>query len=99
MEQLLTDLGKLYGLHIGVITDIQNIDPPKFAPVYDTARALYWNFSDEKVQNVTQCPEMMRVQIEKYGKNSKLKMGIENRNNPNHFKFVREACDRFPNYV
>lgn len=82
----------------GVITDIQNIKKPKFAPVYDTARALFWNFSDEKVHNVTRNTEMIRVQIEKYGKNSKPKMGIENRNNPNHFKFMKEAYSRFPAY-
>jgi hypothetical protein len=83
----------------GVVTNIQNIKSPKFAPIYDTARALFWNFSDDKVFNVARNDELIEIQIEKYGKNSKPKMGIENRNNPNHFKFIEEAYNRFPNYT
>ncbi|MEX2589735.1 MAG: HipA domain-containing protein, partial [Chitinophagales bacterium] len=54
----------------GVITDIQNVKLPKFAPIYDTARALFWNFPDDKIDNITQNDEMANIQIEKYGKNS-----------------------------
>lgn len=83
----------------GVITDIKNNKLPKFAPIYDTARALFWNFSDDKINNVVQDENMINIQIEKYGKNSKPKMGIEDRNNPNHFKFVEEAYVRFPDFA
>ena len=83
----------------GVITDIQNIKLPKFAPIYDTARALFWNFPDDKINNVTQNNKMANIQIEKYGKKSKPKMGIEDRNNPNHFKFIEEAYIRFSDYA
>ena len=83
----------------GVITDVQNIKLPKSAPIYDTARALFWNFPDDKIDNVTQNDEMANIQIEKYGKNSKPKMGIEDQNNPNHFKFIEETYIRFPDYT
>lgn len=83
----------------GVVTDVQNLKAPKFAPIYDTARALFWNFSDDKVQNVIRNDELIAIQIEKYGKNSKPKMGIEDRNNPNHFKFIKETYIRFPDYA
>ncbi|MEX0661364.1 MAG: HipA domain-containing protein [Balneolaceae bacterium] len=80
----------------GVITDIQNIKQPTFAPIYDTARALFWNFSDDKINNVTRDNNLISTQIEKYGRNSKPKMGIENRNNLNHFKFIKEIYKHFP---
>ena len=83
----------------GVITDVQNIKLPRFAPIYDTARALFWNFPDDKIDNVTQNDEMANIQIEKYGKNSKPKMGIEGQNNPNHFKFIEETYIRFPDFA
>jgi len=83
----------------GVITDIHNIKPPRFAPIYDTARALFWNYSDEKIQEVTRDDKMVNVQIKKYGANSKPKMGIEDRNNPNHFKFIEEIYQRFPQHM
>jgi hypothetical protein len=83
----------------GVVTDIQDKKPPTFAPIYDTARALFWNFSDDKIDNVTQNDKMANIQIEKYGKNSKPKMGIEDRNNPNHFKFIEETYERFPDFA
>jgi len=82
----------------GVITDIQDKKPPRFAPIYDTARALFWNFSDDKIYNVTRNDELIDIQIKKYGKNSKPKMGIEKRNNPNHFRFIEESYDRFPKF-
>jgi hypothetical protein len=82
----------------GVITNVQNLKPPRFAPIYDTARALFWNYSDEKIQNVTREEELINVQIEKYGNSSKPKMGIEGRNNPNHFKLVEEVYNRFPDH-
>jgi len=83
----------------GVVTDIQNIKSPRFAPIYDTARALFWNFSDDKIQNVTREYEIMNTQIRKYGSKSKPKMGIEGRNNPNHFKFIEQIYQRFPDYA
>jgi len=78
----------------GVVTDIQNIKPPRFAPIYDTARALFWNFSDSKIENFTEQKE----RILKYGTRSKPKMGIERRNNLNHFQFIQEIFERFPDH-
>ncbi|MEX2411998.1 MAG: HipA domain-containing protein [Candidatus Paceibacterota bacterium] len=82
----------------GVITDIHDINPPKYAPIYDTARALFWNFSDDKIENVARDDKLINIQIEKYGKKSKPKMGIENLNNLNHFKFIEETYKRFPDH-
>jgi hypothetical protein len=83
----------------GVITDIHNNNPPKFAPIYDTARALFWNFSDDKINDITRNEELINVQVKKYGRNSKPKMGIEGRNNPNHFKFIEEIYQRYPEHA
>lgn len=79
----------------GVITNIQNDKPPIFVPIYDTSRALFWNFSDEKIYTISKNPD---IQIEKYGKNSKPKMGIEKQDNPNHFKFIDKIYQHFPEH-
>jgi hypothetical protein len=36
----------------GVIVPIHKNSIPRFAPVYDTARALFWNISEEKIRRM-----------------------------------------------
>ncbi|MBO4371324.1 MAG: HipA domain-containing protein [Bacteroidales bacterium] len=59
---------------------------PEFSPVYDTARGLFWNQSEESLQTFTD------DKIKKYSVNSKPKLGWDgvNDKNLNHFRLVKE---------
>ncbi len=37
----------------GVIIDLLEKKAPTFAPVYDTARGLFWNYSEERIAGMT----------------------------------------------
>lgn len=39
----------------GVIVDLKGMKPPRFSPVYDTARGLFWNQSEEWIEKLP-CP-------------------------------------------
>lgn len=82
----------------GVITDLENQKAPRFAPIYDTARGLFWNHKEEKIKEWCRSSKSMSMIIESYGKKSSPKMGIENLNNLNHFDFFKQLCQRFPGY-
>lgn len=45
----LTDNNDRHYYNWGVISHIKNEHKPYFLPVYDTAKGLLWNVSDEKV--------------------------------------------------
>lgn len=82
----------------GIVTDVHNIEKPKFAPIYDTARGLFWNYTEDKISRITEHQNMIDIQIENYGKKSKPKIGIETRNNLNHFECIEEIYSRFSSY-
>lgn len=82
----------------GIVIDVHNVKNPEFAPIYDTARGLFWNYTEDKIRRVTEHQNMIDVQIENYGKKSKPKIGIENRNNLNHFQCIEEIYSRFLSY-
>lgn len=69
----------------GVISPLEAGKKIRFAPVYDTARGLFWNDDDEKV--VRRCSRANdRLQyIEKYCNGSRPKLGWEGEQNLNHF--------------
>ena len=83
----------------GIVIDVHNVKNPNFAPIYDTARGLFWNYTEDKIRRVTEHQNMIDVQIENYGKKSKPKIGIENRNNLNHFQCIEEIYSRFTSYT
>jgi len=82
----------------GVITNVKKETLPVFSPIYDTARALFWNYSDDKIKNVCASEAMRIIQIEKYGSNSKSKIGIEGCKNLNHFQLIEEILKLFHDY-
>ncbi len=82
----------------GIIENIREKFPPSFSPIYDSARALFWNFGDDKITNVCASPDMREEQIKKYCKNSKSKIGIEGENNLNHFELVEHAMRNYPDH-
>ncbi len=73
----------------GVITDIFGKHDPYFSPIYDTARGLFWNFSEAKILNLINSESKMNETIQKYTLNSKPKIGWENENNINHLNLIK----------
>ena len=70
----------------GVIKDVKSKQTPIFSPIYDTARGLYWNQSEENV--VSLCKTLNKNKINKYINGAKPKIGWEGRENLNHFDLV-----------
>lgn len=70
-----------------VITDKQAKEIPEFSPVYDTARGLFWNYSDEMLTKFS-----TEQSIKKYVINSKPKLGWENVDGKklNHFTILEK---------
>lgn len=83
----------------GVIIHVRKLNPPRFAPIYDTARALFWNYSDKRINKILENNKQVQLQIEKYAVKSKPKIGIENLRDLNHFEFIRNVCERYPRYL
>lgn len=78
-----------------ILTDITGEDEPRFSPIYDTARALFWNRKESFFNQIIADPKG-ETKILNYIKNSKPKIGLENKKNPNHFDIVKSISkDRF----
>ena len=76
----------------GVIRSLDNSSSPKFSPVYDTARGLFWNDSEQKIRSVWSDKERLDAYIRRYSNQSKPKIGWDGEKNINHFKLVEKIC-------
>ncbi|MFY8186342.1 MAG: HipA domain-containing protein [Flavobacterium sp.] len=73
----------------GVISHIKGQHKPYFSPVYDSARGLLWNKSDEKVISLhKELNNLNNKQLEKYVFNSVPKISIPNNSSCNHFELI-----------
>lgn len=73
----------------GVISHIKEQHKPYFSPIYDSARGLLWNQSDEKVISLhKELNNSNNKQLEKYVINSVPKISIPNNSNCNHFELI-----------
>ena len=77
----------------GVIENIKGAYPPKFSPIFDTARGLFWNYPEEKIREIILSGNKSS-HIRKYSKNSSPKIGIENEKNINHFKLIQILANK-----
>ncbi len=62
------------------------------SPVYDTARGLFWNVSDEQLTMRINQRDVQRY-IKKYCENSRPKLGWTGIHNINHFRMVKEIYE------
>ncbi len=76
----------------GVISNFDDHDIlPRFSPIYDTARGLHWNSSDEEIMKVCNYPkEQYRQAIEKYCRNCRPKICWTQGMEVNHFELIQE---------
>jgi hypothetical protein len=71
---------------------------PSFSPIFDTARGLFWNDSDDKIVERTVNKAQLAVYLNKYIKNSMPKTGFEGVKNPNHLVLVEQLIHYKANY-
>lgn len=77
----------------GVIRSVESSFQPYFSPVYDTARGLFWNYSEKKIRDIVEVNKSVDSAIIKYCKESRPKIGWEGEKNPNHFKIFQDIYD------
>ena len=82
----------------GVVVHAHACHEPFFAPIYDSARALFWNDSESKLQAVKQNPDPQRLHafFERYVKNSKPKTGWNGEDDPDHFSLIQKIHHSYP---
>lgn len=74
----------------GIIKHIHNEFEPKFSPIFDTARGLLWNCSEEKINNLMKDTTRGEEYIIRYVKTSKPKIGVEGMKIKNHFDVIEK---------
>ena len=61
-----------------------------FSPIYDTARGLFWNYSEEKIYNIVDVNKQVDAHITKYCKESRPKIGWEGVKKLKHFELFEK---------
>lgn len=85
-------------LNWGVIRHATGRVPPRFAPVFDTARGMFWNWSDRKVVATALKPPNKRMEaVDAYIHQSKPKIGWDGER-PNHIELVSMIAGHHPRY-
>ena len=69
--------------------------PPRFSPLFDTARGLFWNHTDARLREREERGDQQRF-IEKYARKSTPLVGLEHEANPNHFELIDYLVNRHP---
>jgi len=77
----------------GVITHVRGARPPRFSPIYDTARAFFWNMTEEGLTNSGRAVDQM---LGRYVRNSFPKTGWDGCKSLNHFDLVLKIYEDRP---
>lgn len=80
----------------GVIRNITEREYPRFSPIYDTARGLFWNDHEDKLAARLQHEKQIPAFIGKYCEGSKPKIGWEGKKGVNHFELIAEMKRMMP---
>ncbi len=73
----------------GIISHIKNEHKPYFSPIYDTARGLLWNKSDEKVISLQkELSNPYNKKVENYILDSVPKISVPKNSKCNHFELI-----------
>ena len=82
----------------GVVVHERGLNEPYFSPIYDSARALFWNASESKLEDIVKDadPDRKSSFIRRYVDKSRPKTGWEGEENPNHFDLIRKVAEYCP---
>jgi len=72
----------------GVIRDLGQKENPRFSPVFDSARGLFWNRPDKAMAEIVADKNRLEKLIQRYESDSKPKFGIEGKGLINHFDLL-----------
>jgi hypothetical protein len=75
----------------GVITTARTVGPLRFAPIFDTARGLFWNHHDPRLEAWDR-EGSREEKIEHYANRSVPLIGLERASRPNHFDVLAEMA-------
>lgn len=75
-----------------VVQPFEKGKPAYFSPAYDTARGLFWNVADDRLQMRVKNKDVARY-VQKYCDSSRPKLGWENIDDINHFSLVKLIFD------
>lgn len=91
----------------GVVKHIGSKKKPTFAPIYDSARGLFWNDEEAKLLKWNENPTLLDSKIRKYAEGSKPKIGWDGLEDLNHFDLInklfsvdlryKEVCEQLIN--
>lgn len=76
----------------GIIRNLNASVPPQFSPIYDTARGLYWNDHEDKIEAILKDKSRLNSVLGKYSTQSKPKTGWDGVRNINHFQLIEKLC-------
>jgi hypothetical protein len=78
----------------GVIVPIQKSRAPKFSPVYDTARALFWNIPESRIRQMLTDEQ----QLERYVNNCAAPIGCDKEPTVDFFRLIGLIWEHFEGY-
>ncbi len=78
----------------GIVRDIFGKKAAFFSKIYDTARGLLWNQTEEQLNKIIKNGNVESF-VKKYCINSKPKIGIERKNIVNHFKLIEHHVEYY----
>ena len=89
----------------GVIVDIRGSKPPRFSPIYDSARGLFWNATDSRLKQKVLHPRskvlhppLVRDYIGAYTERSKPQTGWEASGKLGHFELLSRILEKDPHH-
>jgi hypothetical protein len=82
----------------GIICHVKGERAPRFSPVYDSARGLFWNEHEEKLVRFQEKTSDGVTNLERYAVSSMPRIGWEGVQNPNHFELSRLIYQNRPEF-
>lgn len=79
----------------GIIRDVYGTKLANFSPIYDSARGLLWNETEEKIFDIVNTKNRKVQFVRKYCENSRPKIGVENTKKVNHFQLIESYVEYF----
>lgn len=79
----------------GVIQSVKVNEQVKFAPIYDTARGLYWNSSEDDIKHILSLTDKKgnNPKIQKYVVNSRPKIGWDGEDSLSHIELLKRIFE------
>ena len=78
----------------GVITPMMSAKAPRFSPVFDTARALFWNVDERRIRDTLSNEQQLLGYINR----SRPQIGWDHADRIGHFDLIQRVFDRYEDF-